>query len=80
MMKLNFINSIRLAIATALTLPVSAEPDSLNNQANTTKLRVVAYNVACGQWATPEKIAELLKPLNPDLVVLREVTKANRGK
>jgi endonuclease/exonuclease/phosphatase family metal-dependent hydrolase len=64
-------------LATALTLPVSAEQD---NQDNTTKLRVIAYNVACGQWATPEKIAELLKPLNPDLVLLSEVPKANRGK
>ena len=62
---------------TLLTLPASAEQDS---QANTTKLRVVAYNVACGQWATPEKIAELLKPLSPDLVLLSEVPKANRGK
>ena len=77
MIKLNFINAIRLAIATALTLPVSAEQD---NQASTTKLRVIAYNVACGQWATPEKIAELIKPLNPDLVLLSEVPKANRGK
>ena len=48
--------------------------------ADTTKLRVVAYNVACGQWATPEQIAELLKPLNPDIVLLSEVPKANRGK
>lgn len=46
----------------------------------TTKLRVVAYNVACGQWATPEQIAELLKPLNPDIVLLSEVPKANKGK
>jgi len=64
-------------LATALTLPVSAEQDSLEK---TTKLRVIAYNVACGQWATPEKIAELLKPLSPDLVLLSEVPKANRGK
>lgn len=45
-----------------------------------TKLRVLAYNVACGQWATPEQIAEVLKPLNPDIVLLSEVPKANRGK
>ena len=48
--------------------------------ATATKLRVVAYNVACGQWATPEQIAEALKPLNPDIVLLSEVPKANRGK
>jgi len=64
-------------LATAFTLPVLAEQD---NQASTTKLRVIAYNVACGQWATPEKIAELIKPLNPELVLLSEVPKANRGK
>lgn len=45
-----------------------------------TKLRVVAYNVACGQWATPERIAQELKVLKPDIVLLSEVPKANRGK
>ena len=34
---------------------------------------IVAYNVACGQWATPEQIAEVLKPLNADIVLLSEV-------
>jgi len=57
-----------------LSLPAAALQDS------TTKLRVVAYNVACGQWATPEQIAELLKPLKVDIVLLSEVPKANRGK
>ena len=46
----------------------------------TPKLRVVAYNVACGQWATPERIAKELKDLKPDIVLLSEVPKANRGK
>ena len=46
----------------------------------TPKLRVVAYNVACGQWATPERIAQELKDLKPDIVLLSEVPKANRGK
>ena len=50
------------------------------NQASATKLRVVAYNVACGQWATPERIAQELKVLKPDIVLLSEVPKANRGK
>ena len=49
-------------------------------QVSASKLRVLAYNVACGQWATPEQIAEVLKPLNPDIVLLSEVPKANRGK
>ena len=44
------------------------------------KIRVVAYNVACGQWATPERIAKELKDLKPDIVLLSEVPKANRGK
>ena len=44
------------------------------------KLRVVAYNVACGHWATPEQIAEVLKPLKADVILLSEVPKANRGK
>ena len=50
------------------------------NQASATKLRVVAYNVACGQWATPERIAQELKVLKPDIVLLSEVPKVNRGK
>ena len=41
---------------------------------------MVAYNVACGQWATPERIAEELKALKPDIVLLSEVPKTNRGK
>ena len=50
------------------------------NQVGAAKLRVVAYNVACGQWATPERIAGELKALKPDIVLLSEVPKANRGK
>jgi endonuclease/exonuclease/phosphatase family metal-dependent hydrolase len=50
------------------------------NQASATKLRVVAYNVACGQWATPERIAKELTVLRPDIVLLSEVPKTNRGK
>ena len=61
-------------ILALLAIPAAAE------QASTTKLRVIAYNVACGQWATPEQIAEHLKPLNPDIVMLSEVPIANRGK
>lgn len=83
MNKSNIIKVIRVAgsiiprfvFAIALfALPAVAE------QASTNKLRVVAYNVACGQWATPEQLAELLKPLNPDIVLLSEVPIANRGK
>ena len=70
--------AFRIALlAAAFTLPVSAEQDS---QEKTIKLRVIAYNVACGKWATPEQIAELLKPLKPDVVLLSEVPIANRGK
>ena len=50
------------------------------NQASATKIRVVSYNVACGQWATPERIAKELTVLRPDIVLLSEVPKANRGK
>ena len=75
MNKPNLMKVIKLAFTIALfALPAAAEQDS------TTKLRVVAYNVACGQWATPEQIGELLKPLKPDIVLLSEVPKANPGK
>ena len=63
------------------TLLVSILLITLNTaQVSADKLRVVAYNVACGQWATPEQIAEVLKPLGADIVLLSEVPKANRGK
>ena len=76
------IGRIRVALSIAmltcaLTLPAAAEQD---RHEDTTKIRVIAYNVACGQWATPEQIAELLKPLNPDIVLLSEVPIANKGK
>lgn len=80
--KPSFTKSIRAAgsnicgcafVIALLALPAAAEQDS------TIKLRVVAYNVACGQWATPEQIAELLEPLKPDVVLLSEVPKANPG-
>ena len=61
-------------VALIAVVPTFAEKGGI------TKLRVLAYNVACGQWATPEQIAEVLKPLNPDIVLLSEVPKANRGK
>lgn len=60
-------------LATLFALPAVAEE-------STARLRVVAYNVACGQWAMPEQIAEVLKPLKPDIVLLSEVPKANPGK
>ena len=83
--RLDFIKVIRLVIATSLlailfTMPAAAEKDSHDSHEKTTKLRVIAYNVACGQWATPEQLAELLKPLNPDILLLSEVPIANRGK
>ncbi len=46
---------------------------------NTIRLRLVAYNVACGQWTTPEQVASSLMPLKPDIVFLNEVPKANAG-
>lgn len=61
-------------VTSLIAAPTAADQD------RATKLRVVAYNVACGQWATPEQIAAALKPLNPDIVLLSEVPKANRGK
>ncbi|MBT3193792.1 MAG: endonuclease/exonuclease/phosphatase family protein [Verrucomicrobia bacterium] len=68
---------IACCAATAfMTLSAYAAAD----QDSATTLRVVAYNVACGQWATPEQIAVVLKPLNPDILLLSEVPKANQGK
>ena len=66
--------------AALLTLVSALLMSTVLHGADTMKLRVVAYNVACGQWATPEQIAEVLKPLNPDIVLLNEVPKADQGK
>ena len=81
MNKTNLLKSILLAglIISGLSLSLFANP-VIGSQRSATKLRVVAYNVACGQWATPERIAEELKALKPDIVLLSEVPKANRGK
>ena len=68
---------IVVLLATSLSQSAATEPGSQNG---TTKLRVVAYNVACGQWATPEQIAGLLEPLNPDIVLLSEVPKLTKEK
>ncbi len=62
-----------------LSFSLFAKP-AKGDPSNPTKLRVIAYNVACGQWATPERIAQELKALKPDIVLLSEVPKANRGK
>jgi endonuclease/exonuclease/phosphatase family metal-dependent hydrolase len=70
---LKSIQSLALALA-LFSVPVLAEKNG------TTKLRVLAYNVACGKWTTPEKFAEFLQPLNPDIVLLSEVPRLNRGK
>jgi endonuclease/exonuclease/phosphatase family metal-dependent hydrolase len=79
MIRNSFMRVAFLHTAIALTIALLAVPAAAD-QDSASKLRVVAYNVACGQWATPEQIAELLKPLNPDIVLLSEVPKANRGK
>jgi endonuclease/exonuclease/phosphatase family metal-dependent hydrolase len=79
----NFMKTMRVAgsiipglacLMSLIAVPAAADPDR-----SATKIRVVAYNVACGQWATPEQIADLLKPLKPDIVLLSEVPKAKRG-
>ena len=62
------------AFVIALLVPHTAQGED-----NTTRLRVVAYNVACGQWATPEQVATSFKLLKPDIVFLNEVPKANVG-
>ncbi|HBE96851.1 MAG TPA: hypothetical protein DDW68_06730, partial [Verrucomicrobiales bacterium] len=73
----NIMRAIKSALIVALLATLLAQPAVAESgtQDGTTKLRVVAYNVACGQWATPEQIAGLLKPLNPDIVLLSEVPK-----
>ncbi len=43
------------------------------------KIRVVAYNVACAQWATVKQVANELKPLQADVILLSEVPKLNKN-
>jgi endonuclease/exonuclease/phosphatase family metal-dependent hydrolase len=81
MNKTNLQKSILLVGLLFSGLSFSLFANSANgDSSDSIKLRVVAYNVACGQWATPERIAGELKALKPDIVLLSEVPKANRGK
>ena len=81
MNKINFPKTILLAglLISGLSFSLFANP-AKGGPGESTKLRVIAYNVACGQWATPERIAQELKVLKPDIVLLSEVPKVNRGK
>ena len=80
MNKAHFIKAILFAglILTGFS-NLFAEPAN-KDQSSSTQLCVIAYNVACGQWASPERIAEELQALKPDIVLLSEVPIANRGK
>ena len=81
MNKTNLLKIILLVGLLVSGLSFSLFANSANgDSSDSIKLRVVAYNVACGQWATPERIAGELKALKPDIVLLSEVPKANRGK
>lgn len=42
-------------------------------------ISIVAWNVACGQWCTPQQIADALADRKPDLVLLNETPKFNSG-
>ena len=81
MTKTNLLKTILFAglLIAGLSFSLFAKP-AKGDPSNPTKLRVIAYNVACGQWATPERIAQELKVLKPDIVLLSEVPKVNRGK
>ena len=39
----------------------------------------MSWNVACSRYATPEQIAEAMRPLDPDVVMLCEAPRANPG-
>ena len=81
MTKTNLLKTILFVglLIAGLSFSLFAKP-AKGDPSNPTKLRVIAYNVACGQWATPERIAQELKVLKPDIVLLSEVPKVNRGK
>jgi endonuclease/exonuclease/phosphatase family metal-dependent hydrolase len=81
MNKTNLLKIILLVgfLISGLSFSLFANYANLDSK-DSTKLRVVAYNVACGQWATPERIAQELEALKPDIVLLSEVPKVNRGK
>jgi len=43
------------------------------------RLRIVTWNVACGQWCTPREVANALVDRKPDLVLTNETPKFNQG-
>ena len=44
------------------------------------RVRTAAYNVACGQWTTPEKVAQEMKKHNLDILGLNEMPRLIKGK
>ena len=46
---------------------------------NQVKTRIIAYNIACAQWTTVEQVANELKPLQADVILLSEVPKLNEN-
>lgn len=46
---------------------------------NTVRFRIVAYNVAAGQWTTPQELALSIKHIDADIMLLNEVPKVNEG-
>jgi len=57
----------------------AGEEDTPGHATAARPLRVVAWNVACGQWCTPEEVADALAPQKPDIVLTNETPKFNRG-
>jgi len=70
-----------LAAGTVRTVTEAAQSQDLAGRPGT--LRLVAWNVACGQWCTPAQVADALKARfdgeAPDIVTLNEVPKFNQG-
>ncbi|MEM9415039.1 MAG: endonuclease/exonuclease/phosphatase family protein [Planctomycetota bacterium] len=72
------------ALAAGGLSPQAAQAqEGVGDIANPSAMRVVAWNVACGQWCTPEQVADALKARfdgeAPDIVTLNEVPKFNQG-
>lgn len=47
--------------------------------AESNRITIVAWNVACGQWCTAEQVADALADRKPDLLLLNETPKFNTG-
>jgi endonuclease/exonuclease/phosphatase family metal-dependent hydrolase len=68
---------ILIALSSVLVISSTGSDTELNLEEPQVKVRVAAYNVLFGNWGTPQRIGEMLKPYNFDIIGFSEVPDGN---